>query len=135
MIQCRALTKSFGRHMAVNNLNFEAAPGRVTGFLGRNGAGKTTTLRVLLGLARATSGSALIDGRAYADLCDPIGTVGAVLEESTFHPGRTGRAHLAVLAIAAGISPARVAEVLRMVELNDRAEMRVGLWGANIPRR
>jgi ABC-2 type transport system ATP-binding protein len=135
VIACRSLTKTFGRHLAVDRLSFEACPGKVTGFLGRNGAGKTTTLRILLGLARATSGSALIDGHAYADLRDPIGSVGAVLEESTFHPGRTAHVHLTALALAAGIPLVRVAEVLRMVELTADADMRVGHYSLGMRQR
>ena len=135
MIECRSLTKKFGSQLAVDNLSFEARPGKVTGFLGRNGAGKTTTLRVLLGLVRASSGSALVEAHAYADLSDPIRMVGAVLEEVTFHPGRTGRAHLSVLALAAGIPTVRVAEVLKMVELSHAADVRVGHYSLGMRQR
>jgi ABC-2 type transport system ATP-binding protein len=107
----------------------------VTGFLGRNGAGKTTTLRVLLGLTPATSGSALINGHRYADLADPVSTVGAVLEDSTFHPGRTARAHLSILTLAAGIPPSRATEVLGMVELLHAADVRVGRYSLGMRQR
>ena len=94
------LTKRFGPVVAVDNLSFELPEGTITGFLGRNGAGKTTTLRMLLGLVAPTSGAATIDGGPTADLVAPARTVGAVLESSSFHPGRTARNHLRVLATA-----------------------------------
>jgi len=103
MIEISRLTKDFGTVHAVRDLSFIVRPGRVTGFLGPNGAGKTTTLRCLLGLVSPTSGSATIDGRRYVDLEQPSGVVGAALEATGFHPGRTGRDHLRVIALAAGI--------------------------------
>ena len=102
-IVVRDLTKKFGDFLAVDNLSFEVAPGRITGFLGPNGAGKTTTLRMLLGLIRPTSGSGLIGGVTYAQLEHPLQTVGAALEATNFHPGRSGRDHLRVLAATHGI--------------------------------
>ena len=111
-VEIRDLHKSFGAVRAVKGLSFEIEAGRVTGFLGPNGAGKSTTLRALLGLVRPTKGTATFDGRAYQDLDRPSAQVGAVLEETAFHPGRTARNHLRVLA-AAGEHPAgRVDEVL-----------------------
>ncbi len=86
MIEVRSLTKTYGAHRAVDELTFHAPAGKVTGFLGPNGAGKTTTLRCLLGLARATSGRALVCGRSYRDLDAPRRQVGAVLESTGFHP-------------------------------------------------
>ena len=103
------LTKHFGETVALDDLTFSVRPGVVTGFLGPNGAGKTTTLRCLLGLVAPTSGTATIDGRKYVDIEQPALTVGAALEASDFHPGRTARAHLQMLAIAAGIDTARAA--------------------------
>src|SRR5687767_3300269 len=94
-IEISGLTKQFGAVTAVDDLSFTVEPGRVTGFLGPNGAGKTTTLRVLLGLVRATAGTATFDGKAYHDLERPLETVGAALE-ADFHPGRTARNHLKV---------------------------------------
>ena len=87
------LSKRFGGFNAVNDLSFTVQPGRVTGFLGPNGAGKTTTLRALLGLVTPSSGSATFDGTAYRDLRAPLATVGAALEASSFHPGRSARHH------------------------------------------
>src|SRR4051794_7334589 len=110
------VTKRYGPTVAVDDLSFEIQPGAVTGFLGPNGAGKTTTLRMLLGLATASSGIATIFGRQYAELDDPLGTVGAVLETATFHPWRTARQHLRIVAAAAGIDEARIGEGLQPVD-------------------
>src|SRR5437867_2052063 len=107
MIAVDNLSKSYGPTKALDHVTFSAPPGLVTGFLGPNGAGKTTTLKILLGLARPDDGNALIDGSRYADLLTPRRQVGAVLDSTGFHPGRTGRNHLRVLARAAGIPGAR----------------------------
>src|SRR5512132_2390040 len=107
-ISVQGLTKRFGDVLAVDHLTFDVDPGTVTGFLGPNGAGKTTTLRMLLGLVAPTSGTATIDGRPYRELADPVRRVGAVLEASGFHPGRSARDHLRVLATAAGLPSGRV---------------------------
>ncbi|MEV6108750.1 ATP-binding cassette domain-containing protein [Streptomyces sp. NPDC051940] len=120
-IEIRGLTKTFGAVHAVEDLSFTAPAGQVTGFLGPNGAGKTTTLRVLLGLERATAGQALIGGAAYRELPHPRRTVGAVLEAAGVHPGRRGRAHLELLAHAAGLPSRRVDEVLAAVRLDGEA--------------
>src|SRR6266540_2628161 len=93
-ITVRDLTKHYGRVQAVRGLGFEVPWGTVTGFLGPNGAGKTTTMRIVLGLVRATSGSALVAGQPFADLPAPARVVGAMLDASSVHPGRTGRNHL-----------------------------------------
>lgn len=135
MIEVRALTKAFGRHHAVSELTFTAPSGKVTGFLGPNGAGKTTTFRCLLGLARPTSGEALIDGRAYRDLPSPRRHVGAVLESSGFHPARTGRDHLRVVARAAGIEEARIDTLLALVGLGPASDRRVGGYSLGMRQR
>src|SRR5205814_2014891 len=116
-LEVRGLTKRYGKTTAVEDLTFAIAPGRITGFLGPNGAGKTTTLRILLGLVHASSGEALVEGSPYRKLADPLRTVGAVLEASNYHPTRSGRNHLRVLASAAGIPTARVDEALEEVDL------------------
>jgi ABC-2 type transport system ATP-binding protein len=115
------LTKRYGATTAVDDLSFAVPAGSVTGFLGPNGAGKSTTLRALLGLTRPTAGRATFDGVPYGELADPAGTVGAMLEHDPFHPSRSGRDHLRVLATAAGIAPGRVDEVLGQVGLADAA--------------
>jgi ABC-2 type transport system ATP-binding protein len=135
MIEVEHLTKRFRSATAVDDLSFSVPRGRITGFLGPNGAGKTTTLRVLLGLALATSGRASVAGKRYRELEAPLETVGAVLEASNYHPARTGRNHLRVLAAAAGIANARVDQVLAEVELSDAARRRVGGYSLGMRQR
>ncbi|MGX1703189.1 ATP-binding cassette domain-containing protein [Microbacterium sp. NPDC055357] len=129
------VTKRFGAITAVAGLTAQVEPGRVTGFLGPNGAGKTTTLRILLGLVRATDGVATIGGTPYAKLDHPLQTVGAVLEASSFHPGRTAANHLRVYARAAGLGDARVDEVLGLVGLADAAGRKVGGYSLGMRQR
>jgi ABC-2 type transport system ATP-binding protein len=117
-----ALTKQYKRVRAVDNLSFTVEPGRVTGFLGPNGAGKTTTLRMLLNLVTPTAGTATIGGERYADLHDPIRHVGAILEASSAHKGRTGRNHLRIICRSAGIPLDRADEVLEIVGLTPAAK-------------
>ncbi len=135
MIVVDALTKDFGTVRAVDGLSFLVEAGSVTGFLGPNGAGKTTTLRVLLGLVSPTSGTATIDGRRYADLPDPMRMVGAALEASSFHPGRTARDHLRILSLSAGLPPTRADEVLAQVALTESADRRVGGFSLGMRQR
>jgi ABC-2 type transport system ATP-binding protein len=116
------LTKYYKRVKAVDHLSFTVEPGRVTGFLGPNGAGKTTTLRMLLNLVTPTSGTGTIGGHRYADLHDPIRHVGAVLEASSAHKGRTGRNHLRIICAAAGLPASRADEVLALVGLTPAAK-------------
>jgi ABC-2 type transport system ATP-binding protein len=134
-VEARSLTKRYGSTVAVDGLTFAIPAGRITGFLGPNGAGKTTTLRALLGLVRPTLGEALVGGSPYARLRDPLHAVGAVLEADTFHPGRSGRNHLRVLAAAAGIPTARVDEVLAEVDLTAAARRRAGGYSLGMRRR
>jgi ABC-2 type transport system ATP-binding protein len=116
------LAKQYKKVRAVDNLSFTVQPGRVTGFLGPNGAGKTTTLRMVLNLVRPTAGTATIGGQRYADLRNPIRHVGAVLEASSAHKGRTGRNHLRIICMAAGIPLERADEVLEIVGLTPAAK-------------
>ncbi len=135
VIEIRNLTKRFGSTLAVDDLSFEVPAGTVCGFLGPNGAGKTTTLRMLLGLVKPTSGRALINGHRYVELSDPLRHVGAVLEQSSFHPGRTGRNHLRAVATVARISNSRVDEVLEFVGLSADAGRRVGEYSLGMRQR
>jgi ABC-2 type transport system ATP-binding protein len=135
VVAVRSLTKRFGEVVAVDDLSFSLCPATVTGFLGPNGAGKTTTLRLLLGLAEPTDGEALVFGRHYRELDDPARQVGAVLESSDLHPGRSGRDHLRMLALAAEIPPGRVEEVLALVELEAAANRRVGTYSLGMRQR
>jgi ABC-2 type transport system ATP-binding protein len=134
-IEVSNLTKRFGGFTAVDDLSFVVEPGRITGFLGPNGAGKTTTLRMALGLVRPTSGSVTIDGRAYADLAHPIATVGAALEATSFHPGRSGRDHLRVMAAASGVSDDRVDEMLELTGIPAFARRRAGAYSMGMRQR
>src|SRR5512145_2005728 len=117
MIEVRSLTKRFGSTLAVDDLSFTAQPGTITGFLGPNGAGKSTTLRAILGLVRPDRGETTVLGVPYPRLRDPVRRVGALLETFDAHPGRSGRNHLRILAVAGGLPTSRVAEVLELVEL------------------
>jgi ABC-2 type transport system ATP-binding protein len=135
MIEVAGLTKRFGDLAAVDDLAFTAPAGQVTAVLGPNGAGKTTTFRMLLGLARPTAGRALIDGRPYAELERPRQAVGAVLDSSGFHPARTGRDHLRVVATAAGIPRSRVDELIAFVGLTRAADRRVGGYSTGMRQR
>jgi ABC-2 type transport system ATP-binding protein len=134
-LEVRNLSKRYGRTVAVDDLSFAVEAGRVTGFLGPNGAGKTTTMRALLGLIGPSSGEALVEGRPPAEMADPLRSIGAALEATAFHPGRSGRSHLRVLAATAGIADARVEEVLEMVELSDSAGRRVGGYSLGMRQR
>ena len=134
-VEVRALTKRFGTLTAVDNLSFSVEPGRITGFLGPNGAGKTTTLRMLLGLVRPTSGSATIGGASYSHLKTPQHVVGSALEATNFHPGRSGRDHLRVLADTAGVGTKRVDEMLELVGIPAAAKQRAGGYSMGMRQR
>ena len=134
-IEVRHLTKSFGSVTAVDDLSFEVAEGSITGFVGPNGAGKTTTLRAIVGLIFPDSGEALVHGVPYAQLTRPASEVGAVLESNEFHPGRSARRHLRVLASAVGASASRVDEVLDEVGLLEHARRRVGGFSLGMRQR
>jgi len=134
-VEVRRLTKQFGSVRAVDDLSFTAPAGKITGFLGPNGSGKTTTLRMALGLIRPTSGEAFIGGERYADVQHPRRVVGAMLDSSGFHPGRSGRDHLRVLAATERISRARIEELLDQVQLTDDADRRVRGYSLGMKQR
>jgi len=134
-VRVSSLTKRYGEVVAVDELTFTLAAGTVTGFLGPNGAGKTTTLRLLLGLAEPDAGEALVFGHRYRQLDRPARRVGAVLESSDFHPGRSGRDHLRALALAAEIPGSRVEEVLALVEIEPVAGRRVKTYSLGMRQR
>ena len=134
-VEVADLTKKFGSLTAVDNLSFCVEPGRITGFLGPNGAGKTTTLRMLLGLVRPTSGSATICGQAYGHLRTPQHVVGAALEATNFHPGRSGRDHLRVMADTAHVDTKRVDEMLELVGIPAAARQRAGGYSMGMRQR
>jgi ABC-2 type transport system ATP-binding protein len=135
LIEVENLTKRFRKTVAVDDLSFKIREGAITGFLGPNGAGKTTTLRVILGLVHPSSGRATVMGRLYRQLESPTRQVGAVLEATDFHPGRSGRNHLRVLAAATGIPRSRVEEVLEVVDLQGAAGRRAGGYSLGMRQR
>ena len=134
-IELRGLTKRYGPITAVEDFTLSLAPGRVTGFIGANGAGKSTTMRMLLGLTRPDAGTATIDGKAYAELRDPLRTIGAMVDPNVFHPNRTGRNGLRVIARVAQIPDTRVDHVLALVGLSDAAHRRVGGYSMGMRQR
>jgi len=134
-IEIVGLTKRFDEITAVDALSFAVEHGQITGFLGPNGAGKTTTMRVLLGLASPTEGEALVLGRRYAALDRPTARVGAVLESTGFHPGRTGRGHLRIAARSGRIDLSRVDAVLEQVAMREYADRRAGGYSSGMRQR
>jgi ABC-2 type transport system ATP-binding protein len=134
-IRIQNLTKRYGSVLGVDDLSFDVRPGQVTGFLGPNGSGKTTTLRILLGLATPTAGTATIGGLPYRQLSDPVRQVGAALDSNTFHPGRSAAQHLRIITTASGLPRHRVDEVLGLVGLSDVAGRRVGGFSLGMRQR
>ncbi len=135
MIEVRDLTKHFGPTVAVDHLSFVVQPGQVTGFLGPNGAGKSTTMRLILGLDHPNSGEATINGKRYAELPDPLRTVGALLEAKSVHSGRSARNHLLFLAQTQGLPASRVDEMLDFVGLREVAKKRAGSYSLGMSQR
>jgi ABC-2 type transport system ATP-binding protein len=135
MIRTVGLTKKYGSTLAVDQLTFEVKPGIVTGFLGPNGAGKSTTMRMILGLDNPTSGSVTVNGKSYRELVAPMQEVGALLEASAVHGGRSAWHHLLWQAQAAGLPRRRVDEVLNMVGLSDVAGKKVGGFSLGMHQR
>lgn len=135
MLQARDLVKTYGNQVAVDHLSFDVEPGRVTGFLGPNGSGKSTTMRLLLGLDRPDGGQALVAGRRYAELREPLREVGSVLEAKQVHPGRSGRNHLRWIAAYNRISYRRVEDVLGLVGMTDAGHRRAGQYSLGMLQR
>ncbi|TQS44833.1 ABC transporter ATP-binding protein [Cryptosporangium phraense] len=135
MIELDALTKRYGGTVAVDGLTFTVKPGRVTGFLGPNGAGKSTTMRMIVGLDRPTSGAATVNGRPYAALRSPLRHVGAMLDASQLHKGRSGYAHLHALAETHRIPRSRITEVLDLVGMSTAARRRAGGYSLGMSQR
>ena len=135
MIESASLSKRYGDVLAVDDLSFNIEAGTITGFLGPNGAGKSTTLRMLLGLAKPTLGHATIFGKPYGELDEPALRVGAVLEATDFHPGRSGRDHLRMLSRAVGLPDQRADDVLELVELQEAARRRVKGYSLGMRQR
>jgi ABC-2 type transport system ATP-binding protein len=134
-IEVNSLRKRFGQTLALDGLSFTVAPGSVTGFVGPNGAGKTTTMRVILGLEAADEGEALVDGRPYRSLRNPLRHIGSLLDAAALHPSRTGRNHLLWLAHSQGLPAHRVDEVLEQVGLQPVAQRRAGGYSLGMQQR
>jgi ABC-2 type transport system ATP-binding protein len=135
VIEVEGLSKKFGSTRAVDDLTFAVKPGTITGFLGPNGAGKSTTMRAILGLVRPTAGSTTVLGVQYRELVDPVRRVGVLLETFDAHPGRSGRNHLRVLAVAGDIPTSRVDEVLSLVDLREAGRRRVKGYSLGMRQR
>ena len=135
MIEVDRLVKRFGPVTAVDGLTFTVRPGHVTGFLGPNGAGKTTTMRVILGLDAPTSGTARVNGQGYRELVRPLHQVGALLDATALHPGRTAEAHLVSVARSNGIGRRRVAEMLQLTGLETVANRRLRGFSLGMKQR
>jgi ABC-2 type transport system ATP-binding protein len=129
------VTKRYGDQTVVDDLSFSVPPGRVTGFLGPNGSGKSTTMKIMLDLAAADQGGATIGGHRYRELPDPARTVGAMIESDAFHPGRSGRNHLRILADATGIAHSRVDDMLEQVGLAGAANRKAGAYSLGMRQR
>ena len=134
-ISLRALTKSYDGRVAVDDLTLDVHPGVVTGFLGPNGAGKTTTMRMIVGLAAPTNGTALVNGRPYAELDQPLRTLGALLDASAVHPARSGLNHLRAMALTQRVPRTRVDEVLAMTGMSDAGRRRMGTYSLGMKQR
>ena len=135
MIEVRGLTKRFGDTVAVDDLSFTVQPGLGTGFLGPNGAGKSTTMRMILGLDRPNAGSALVNGKAYSSLSDPLSEVGSLLDAKDVHGGRTARSHLLALAQSNGLPAKRVDEVLELTGISSVAKKRIKGFSLGMSQR
>ena len=135
MIEARHLTKRYRNTTAVDEVSFVVQPGRVTGFLGPNGAGKSTTMRMILGLDTPSSGEVRVDGKLYAQLADPLRSVGALLDAKAIVGSRSAANHLKWLADSNGIDRRRVSEVLDTVGLSDVAAKRVGTFSLGMNQR
>jgi ABC-2 type transport system ATP-binding protein len=135
MIEVRGLSKRYGEKVAVNNLSFDVAPGKVTGFLGPNGAGKTTTMRLMLGLDYPNAGSVTIDGKRYASMANPMREVGALLDAKAVHGGRSAYNHLLCLAQTNNLPKRRVGEVLELVGLSDVGRKRTKGFSLGMSQR
>jgi ABC-2 type transport system ATP-binding protein len=134
-IEVAGLRKRFGSTLALDGMTFAVSSGQVTGFIGPNGAGKSTTMRVILGLDRPDQGTALIGGRPYASLPDPLAQVGALLDAGALQPSRTGRSHLLWLAHSQGLGGRRVDEVIALVGLGNAARRKAGGYSLGMRQR
>src|ERR1700757_3928256 len=134
-IEVAGLRKRFGRTLALDGMTFTVSPGQVTGFIGPNGAGKSTTMRGILGLDKPDEGTALVSGRPYVSLRDPLTQVGALLDAGALQPSRTGRNHLLWLARSQGLGARRVDEVIALVGVGKAARRKAGGYSLGMRQR
>ncbi|MGN6680950.1 MAG: ATP-binding cassette domain-containing protein [Streptosporangiaceae bacterium] len=134
-IEVTGLRKRFGATLALDEMTFQVVPGQVTGFVGPNGAGKSTTMRVILGLDSADAGSALIGGRPYSSLRQPLNHVGSLLDAAALQPSRSARNHLLWLAHSQGLGAKRVDEVIEHSGLGSAAGRRAGGYSLGMRQR
>jgi ABC-2 type transport system ATP-binding protein len=135
MIELESVSKSYGKKAAVRDLSFTVSPGRVTGFLGPNGSGKSTTMRLILGLDAPDSGRVVVNGKRYRDHRAPLHQVGALLDASSFHTGRSARDHLLAMAQTHGLGRERVEAMIELVGLAEVARKRAGTFSLGMRQR
>lgn len=135
MIELTEVAKSYGKKTAVRDLSFTVQPGRVTGFLGPNGSGKSTTMRLILGLDAPDHGEAIVNGKRYRDHPAPLHEVGALLEASSIHPGRSAYRHLLAMAQTHGLGRERVEAMIELVGLREVSRRRAGTFSLGMRQR
>src|SRR5215467_9287717 len=134
-IEVTGLRKRFGPTLALDGMSFTVEPGQVTGFVGPNGAGKSTTMRVILGLDAADEGKALVGGKPYASLRQPMRVLGSLLDAGALQPSRSARNHLLWLAHSQGLAARRVDEVIGQAGLEKVARRRAGGYSLGMRQR
>lgn len=134
MISTENLTKRFGGTVAVSDVSFDVEENKVTGFLGPNGSGKSTTMRLMLGLDKG-EGDTYFDNKLLSDYANPAEVVGILLDMKAFHPTRTARNHLKVLAAASGLSSKSVDEALDLVGIREVANKQPGTFSLGMSQR
>jgi ABC-2 type transport system ATP-binding protein len=134
-IEVRGLRKRYGATLALDDMSFTVSPGEITGFVGPNGAGKSTTMRVILGLDAVDEGDALVAGRPYAALTEPLAQVGALIDAGALQPNRTARNHLLWMAHSQGLTSRRVDEVIELVGLGTVSRRKAGGYSLGMRQR
>src|ERR1700742_2493620 len=135
MIELTGVSKSYGKKAAVSDLSFAVRPGIVTGFLGPNGSGKSTTMRLILGLDTPDRGSVAVNGKRYRDHRAPLHQIGALLDASSFHTGRSAYDHLLAMAQTHGLGRDRVEAMIELVGLGEVARKRAGTFSLGMRPR
>jgi ABC-2 type transport system ATP-binding protein len=135
MIEVTELRKRYGATQSLDGMTFSVRPGQVTGFVGPNGAGKSTTMRIILGLDAADAGTALINGRPYRTLRQPLTHIGALLDAAALQPSRSARNHLLWLAYSQGLTAARVDAVIDQAGLRSVIRRKAGGYSLGMRQR